>query len=284
MTKLDLYREHKAEYSTPEKTAVITVGPAKYLAIEGKGVPGSEAFQGAIGALYSVAYTMKMKLKAKQDHSVCKLEGQYWVDGGDWAGAPQENWQWRLLIRTPDFVTERDLHKTIQTLLAKGKPEEVANVTLVRLNEGSCLQVLHTGPYSSEPVTITAMLKLAAEKGYSLSGTHHEIYLSDPRRVPPEKLRTILRLPVTRNSVAAGFRSLVNDCCAVADTSSFGCWTNRSRAGRNAVSPLFPIAMETFRRKPEYFARQTGVWRNCSRNSISVSEASSSSGGANERG
>jgi hypothetical protein len=198
MTKLDLYREHKAEYATPKETTVITVGPAQYLAIEGK-VPGSEAFQSAIGALYNVAFTLKMKLKAKQDYTVCKLEGQWWVDGGDWAGAPQENWQWRLLIRTPDFVTEKEVHKTIQTLLAKGKPQEVATVTLVRLYEGSCLQALHTGPYSSEPVTIATMLKRAAEEGFSISGLHHEIYLSDPRRVAPERLRTILRLPVTRN-------------------------------------------------------------------------------------
>ena len=199
MTKLDLYREHKAEYTAPKQTAVITVGPAQYLAIEGKGVPGSDIFQKAVGALYNVAYTLKMKLKPKQDYTVCKLEGQWWVDGGNWTEAPQESWQWRLLIRTPDFVTNKDVSTTIQKLIAKGKPSGVANVRLIQLNEGSCLQALHTGPYSSEPVTIAAMLKRAAEDGYSLSGLHHEIYLSDPRRVPPERLRTILRLPVTRN-------------------------------------------------------------------------------------
>lgn len=199
MTKLDLYREHKSEYVTPKQTEVIAVGPAKYLAIEGIGAPGSEAFQNAIGALYNVAYTLKMKLKAKQDYTVCKLEGQWWADRENFAEAPQESWQWRLLIRTPDFVTNKDVDKTIETLMAKGKPAEVASVQLMKLNEGSCLQALHTGPYSSEPLTIAAMLKRAAEDGYSLTGLHHEIYLSDPRRVPPEKLRTILRLPVTKN-------------------------------------------------------------------------------------
>ncbi|MGA7412378.1 MAG: GyrI-like domain-containing protein [Bryobacteraceae bacterium] len=199
MTKLDLYRKHKAEYVTPEQTEVIAVGPAQYLAIEGKGAPGSEAFQSAIGALYNVAFTLKMKLKAKQDYMVCKLEGQYGVDQKNFAEAPQETWQWRLLIRTPDFVTNKEVAKVIETLIAKGKPAEVANVKLMKINEGCCLQALHTGPYTSEPVTIEAMLKRAAEEGYSLAGLHHEIYLSDPRRVPPEKLRTILRLPVTKN-------------------------------------------------------------------------------------
>ncbi len=199
MSKLDLYREHKAEYVTPETPEVVAVGPAQYLAIEGKGAPGSEAFQNAIGAMYNVAYTMKMKLKAKHDYAVCKLEGQWWSDRENFAEVPQEDWQWRLLIRTPDFVTNKDVAKTIETLIAKGKPAEVANVKLMQINEGSCLQALHIGPYSSEPVTIEAMLKRAAEEGYSLAGLHHEIYLSDPRRVAPEKLRTILRLPVTKN-------------------------------------------------------------------------------------
>ena len=199
MTKLDLYRDHKAEYVTPGQTEVIAVGPAQYLAIEGKGAPGSDVFQNAIGALYNVAFTLKMKLKAKRDYTVCKLEGQWWSDRENFAEAPQETWQWRLLIRTPDFVTNKDVAKTIETLIAKGKPAEVANVKLMKINEGCCLQALHTGPYSSEPVTIAAMLKRAAEDGYSLAGLHHEIYLSDPRRVAPEKLRTILRLPVTKN-------------------------------------------------------------------------------------
>jgi hypothetical protein len=199
MTKLDLYREHKAEYVTPETPEVVAVGPAQYLAIEGKGAPGSEAFQNAIGALYNVAYAMKMKLKAKHDYAVCKLEGQWWCDRENFSEAPQETWQWRLLIRTPDFVTNKDVAKTIESLIAKGKPAEVANVRLMKIHEGRCLQTLHTGPYSSEPVTIEAMLKRAAQEGYSLVGLHHEIYLSDPRRVPPEKLRTILRLPVSKN-------------------------------------------------------------------------------------
>lgn len=199
MTKLNLYREHKAEYVTPETAQVIAVGPAQYLAIEGKGAPGSETFQNAIGAMYNVAYTLKMKLKAKRDYTVCKLEGQWWSDQENFAQAPQETWHWRLLIRTPEFVTNMDLAKTIETLIAKGKPPEVANVKLMKINEGCCLQALHTGPYSSEPVTIEAMLKRAADEGYSLAGLHHEIYLSDPRRVPPERLRTILRLPVSKN-------------------------------------------------------------------------------------
>jgi hypothetical protein len=154
---------------------LIQTRPAVYLTIDGVGEPGSAVFQGAIGALYAAAFTMKMANKLD---------------------APRESWQWKLLIRTPDFITREELAQTIEKLLQKGKPAEVSQVKLETIDEGRCVQVLHLGPYSEEPKTIAAMEEFAAAHGLHNEGHHHEIYLSDPRRSKPEKLRTILRQPV----------------------------------------------------------------------------------------
>jgi len=198
-TKLDLYKVHKAEYVTPKKPVLIETKPAKYFTYTGQGAPGSEAFQAAIGALYNVAFTLKMAKKfAGKDYKVCHLEGLWWgqKEDEDFFGQPAETWNWKLIMRVPDFISTKDLKDTITTLQAKGKPPEVANVKLESLAEGQCVQMLHVGPYAKEQETISQMIALAAEKGLACHGRHHEIYLSDPRRVAPERLRTIIRLPV----------------------------------------------------------------------------------------
>lgn len=197
--KLDLYREHKAEYVAPRKPVLLTVGPAQYLAISGRGAPGEEAFTSGVGALYAVAFTIKMTSKfAGRDYKVCHLEGLWWADdeGRDFASLPPEEWNWKLLIRTPDFIGRDELDKATQVLLAKGKPPQTAKVELESLQEGTCVQMLHVGPYCQEQRTIEAMSAFAAESGLTFHGRHHEIYLSDARRVAPERLRTILRHPV----------------------------------------------------------------------------------------
>jgi len=199
MAKLDLYKEHKQEYITPKKPALIKVGSAKYLTIAGCGEPGGEALQACVGALYSVAFTLKMEKKfAGQDYRVCHLEGLWWGDSVDQPlpEAAPSAWNWKLLIRVPEFITKRDLDKTIPKLEEKGKAAEAASVELERINEGLSVQMLHVGPYSKEKKTVAEMMILAESKSLSFRGPHHEIYLSDPRRVAPERLRTILRLPV----------------------------------------------------------------------------------------
>jgi len=111
---------------------------------------------------------------------------------------PKDKWSWRLLIRTPDFIGKRELEAARRQLAEKGKGPLVNEVELTTLNENQCVQMLHTGPYDREPETILQMEAFAAEQGYRFDGLHHEIYLSDPRRVAPERLRTILRIPVRR--------------------------------------------------------------------------------------
>ena len=130
---------------------------------------------------------------AGQDYKVCHLEGLWW---GFEEMERQDTWRWKLLIRVPDFISGGDLKAAAAALKKKGKGELPVEVRLETLKEGRCVQVLHTGPYSDEGSTMARMKAVAESNGLSFAGAHHEIYLSDPRRVVPEKLRTILRMPV----------------------------------------------------------------------------------------
>ena len=200
--KLDLHKEHKQEYVTPKTPKLVEVGPAKYLAIEGEGEPGGEVFQAKVKAMYGMAFTIKMTKKfAGQDYKVCHLEGLWWGEGkgAEFFELPRDQWRWKLLIRVPEFIGPDDLKQARETLLKKGKGPEVIEVELETLAEGPCVQMLHVGPYSTEPETVEAMRRFAADNGLTLRGRHHEIYLSDPRRVAPERLRTILRQPTSRS-------------------------------------------------------------------------------------
>jgi hypothetical protein len=197
--KFDIYKEHAADYVTPKTSTLVDIKPASYLVVTGRGEPGGAAFQSAIGALYNVAFTVKMAHKfAGRDYTVSKLEGRWWVDDPtrSFLDEPPSKWNWTLMIRVPEFIKEKEVAASIEKLLAKGKPKEVAGIKLEVLHEGNCVQVLHLGPYDKERPTIERMYAFAQEHGLKFHGLHHEIYLSDPRRVAPAKLRTILRHPV----------------------------------------------------------------------------------------
>jgi hypothetical protein len=198
--KVDLYKLHKNEYVTPKKPVLLDVQPAKYLSISGAGAPGGEEYQKKIGALYGTAFTLKFDSKfAGCDYTVCKLEGIYWTDAGGpgFQCLPMDQWHWDLIIRTPDSLTVPQLKAAQAKMLGKGVPE-AADVAFQTIREGKCVQMLHVGPYSAEPATIENMRAFARSEGYEFADKHHEIYLSDPRRVAPEKLKTILRIPVRR--------------------------------------------------------------------------------------
>jgi hypothetical protein len=203
--KIDLFKLHKDQYVAPKQPQLVEIPEARYLAVSGRGEPGGEEFAAKVGALYGVAYTVKMtrKFAGKQDYTVCKLEGQWWVDGErqNFAATDRKQWNWKLLIRTPDFVRDEELNEAVTTLLQKGKEPEVRQVGFESFAEGTCVQMLHVGPYDSEPETILKMQAFAEEQGMELRGRHHEIYLSDPRRVPPERLKTILRHPVKKKTL-----------------------------------------------------------------------------------
>ncbi len=196
--KLDLYKKFRTEYVTPKEPVFVLVGPAKYLTISGRGAPGGEHFKANVGALYTIAYTMKMAEKfAGHDYKVCHLEGQWWAeDGADFRTHPSKEWEWRLMIRVPEFITQKDVDAAIKAALAKGKAALVGQIKLEDIAEGRCVQILHVGPYAEECSDVQKMQTFAEGKGAHLRGPHHEIYLSDPNRVPKERLRTILRYPV----------------------------------------------------------------------------------------
>ena len=198
--KLDLHHLHRREYVAPREPVLVDVGPGHYLVTEGHGRPGGPEFQAKLGALFGMAFTIKMTRKqaGKSDYVVAGLEGQYWPDAAfpDPFDVPLEHMNWRLLVRTPEAVGEDDLARAATTLETRGKGEWTREVALLSMAEGRCVQMLHVGPYDKEPDSIRRMMAFAEERGLEVHGWHHEIYLSDPARVPPERLRTILRLPL----------------------------------------------------------------------------------------
>ena len=196
--RVDLFQEFKSEYVSPKEPVFVVVGPAKYLSISGHGAPGGEHFRAHVNTLYSVAYTLKMAEKfAGHDYKVCHLEGQWWAeDGADFRTHQPQEWQWRLLIRIPDFIAQSELDDAIETVVRRKKDPLATQVTIEQLAEGRCVQMLHVGPYAEEKTAVIKMQDAAQREGLHFHGPHHEIYLSDPNRVPPQRLRTIVRHPV----------------------------------------------------------------------------------------
>lgn len=197
--KVDLYKLFAADYAAPRTPALVTPHAAQYLAITGQGEPGGDVFTTRLGLLYNVAFTIKMAKKfAGKDYAVAKLEGLWWgkKPGVAFFLEPRGKWRWQLLIRTPDFIGAKDRTAALEQLRSRGKDPAVRDVALIRLDEGKCVQLLHVGPYDAENVSIERMHLFATGKGLRPYGKHHEIYLSDPRRVPAARLKTILRMPV----------------------------------------------------------------------------------------
>jgi len=197
VTKIDPFREHRDEYAMTKIPTLIKTGPGRYLTVSGTGSPEGEEFKRKVGALYGCAYTIKFAhKKSGKDFKVGVLEGLWWTGsrGIDWLSTAKDDWSWKLLMRVPEFVTARDVTAALKSLRAKRG--EIEDVRLETLREGRVVQMLHVGAYADEPRTVAAMDEFVRTKGLHLRGAHHEIYLSDPRRVPPTRLRTILRHPV----------------------------------------------------------------------------------------
>jgi hypothetical protein len=206
MEKLDLAKKYPHYYKAKTKPEIIELPRATYLSITGKGDPSSKSYLDNIQALYSVAYTLKFLYKTvEKDFVVAKLEGLWWFTPADgvevtmWDAPlkiPREEWYWRMLIRLPDYVTDAKVRQAIKTVVDKKNIEQARKVELFSMTEGKVVQMLHIGPYSKEPETLEKMDAFMKEHKFSKAGEHHEIYLSDFRKTPPEKLRTILREPV----------------------------------------------------------------------------------------
>lgn len=201
--KIDLKKQLKALYAPSAKEpAIVEVPTMSFLMADGAGDPNtSPEFQDILGALYGVAYTLKFALKKQggPDFAVMPPEGLWWADDPrDFQTGNKAAWQWRLMIALPDFVTAEQVRAAAEQLKEKKDPAALAKVRFESLSEGTAVHILHIGPYAAEGPTIERMRQFASGKGYQLAGKHHEIYLSDPRRVAPEKLKTILRHPLRR--------------------------------------------------------------------------------------
>lgn len=206
----DFKKEYKEFYLPKNKPEIVTVPKANYIAVRGKGDPNEEggAYKQAIGILYSVAYTLKMSYKTDYkidgffQYVVPPLEGFWWMDG---AGGMDYNnksaFQWISVIRLPDFVTRENFAWAVETATEK-KKIDCSSAEFLTIEEGLCVQIMHLGAYDDEPATIAIMDEFLAQNGYENDmgekRHHHEIYLSDARRVPPEKWKTVIRHPVRR--------------------------------------------------------------------------------------
>lgn len=192
------------------KPEIVTVPKMNYIAVRGKGNPNEEdgEYKKSIELLYGIAYTIKMskkgdhKIEGYFDYVVPPLEGFWWqddVDGIDYSH--KENFQWISVIRLPDFVTKADFDWAVDEATRK-KKMDFSKVEFLEIEEGLCVQCMHSGSYDDEPATIAAMDKFIADNGYEndISDTrrHHEIYLSDARKVAPEKLKTVIRHPIKK--------------------------------------------------------------------------------------
>jgi hypothetical protein len=201
MTKIDLKKELKALYvPSAKEVTLIDVPDMNFIMIDGRGSPESEQYQQSIGALYSIAYTIKFDKKKAggTDFTVMALEGLWWADDYkdfDPEAGDRNKWQWTMMIMQPDFITAADF-KNAQESASKKKPNPSnAGVRFERFKEGSAVQIMHIGPYSAEGPNIQRMHQKIKEIGGKLYGRHHEIYMSDPRRGDPAKIKTVLRQP-----------------------------------------------------------------------------------------
>ena len=206
----DFKKEYRDLYQPKAKPSIVDVPPMRFLAVEGAGDPNDEdgEYKRALELLYGVAYTLKMSHKTEHvidgfyQYVVPPLEGFWWqpgVRGVDYSS--KSSFNWISAIRVPEFVGEADFAWAVETATAK-KKLDFSPVKLVEISEGLCVQCMHVGPYDSEPTTVDAMHAFAEEQGYtpdfSDARRHHEIYLSDPRKANPAKLRTVVRHPVRR--------------------------------------------------------------------------------------
>jgi len=200
--KIDLKKQFKQLYGPSAREAMMVEVPEmNFLMIGGVGDPNkSQEFQEAIDALYSISYTLKFMLKKGKealDFVVMPLEGFWWTD--DMTQFSMDNkdiWKWTLMIAQPEQVTEELFKKALDQARKKKDSPALAKVRLQSFHEGLAAQIMHIGPYSAEGPTVEKLHGFIREKGYKLRGKHHEIYLSDPRRSTPERMKTVLRQPV----------------------------------------------------------------------------------------
>ncbi|HHU01856.1 MAG TPA: transcriptional regulator [Christensenellaceae bacterium] len=206
----DFKKEYKEYYMPKNKPQIVDIPKANYIAVRGKGDPNEEGgvYQQAVGILYSVAYTLKMSYKTDYkiegffEYVVPPLEGFWWQDnvvGVDYSD--KSTFNWISVIRLPDFITEKNFAWAVETA-SKKKNIDCSSAEFLTIDEGLCVQMMHIGPYDDEPESVAIMNAFLKEYSYATdineNRKHHEIYLSDPRKTAPEKLKTVIRQPIKK--------------------------------------------------------------------------------------
>ena len=205
----DFKKEYKAFYLPPANPTLVEVPPMNYIAVRGSGNPNDEqgAYKASLELLYGIAFTLKMskmgdhRIAGYFDYVVPPLEGLWWSGQGEVDYTRKDDFQFISMIRLPDFVTREAFDWAVGEATRK-KKKDFSGVEFFSYEEGLCVQCMHIGPYDAEPATIEKMKRFAAQEGLSITideqRRHHEIYLSDPRRTAADKLKTVIRYPVTR--------------------------------------------------------------------------------------
>lgn len=206
----DFKKEYKEFYMPKAKPEIVMVPKANYIAVRGEGDPNEEggAYQAAIGVLYAIAYTIKMskmgdhRIDGYFDYVVPPLEGFWYQEGVSGVNyADKAAFHWISVLRLPDFVTQKEFAWAVETA-AKKKKTDCSSAEFLSVEEGLCVQILHVGSFDNEPESVALMDGFLAEQGYendfSSGRLHHEIYLSDARKVAPEKWRTVIRHPIRK--------------------------------------------------------------------------------------
>jgi len=191
-----LYRPSAKEFE------VIDVPPMNFLMIDGHGDPNTEQeYQDAVEALYAVAYKLKFmsKKEKEMDYVVPPMEGLWWAENmEEFTTADKSAWDWTMMIMQPEWITQEMFEQALKEVEKKKNPPALSKLRLEAYHEGLAVQILHIGPYDVEAPTIARMHAFIDENGYEPAGKHHEVYLGDPRKVAPEKLKTVLRQPIRK--------------------------------------------------------------------------------------
>lgn len=207
----DFKKEFKEFYLPKNKPSIVDIPAMNYLAVEGKGDPNEEGgdYKQALEQLYGIAYTLKMsymgdyRIEGFFEYVVPPLEGLWWTENGEIDYSRKDGFHFISMIRLPDFIQEKDVLWAIGEATRK-KKKDFSRVSFFQYNEGLCVQCMHTGPYDNEPATVRLMLEHAKSEGFAptLDGyrRHHEIYLSDPRKTAADKLKTVIRYPISESS------------------------------------------------------------------------------------
>ena len=202
--KIDLWEEHRAVFRPASgKPELVRVPPLVYLMVDGEGDPNTTpAFRNGIGALYSMVYTAKFAMKKAKgvDFRILPLSARYHAeDPRTFLTGPRDRWRWTLMIAVPAVVGAAQMAQAREEL--SQKPDPSPSLPLVRretLREGLCAQILYVGPYSAEGPTIEMLHRFIRDEGLTFAGSHHEIYISDPNRAAPQRMKTIVRQPVKK--------------------------------------------------------------------------------------